>query len=103
VVLLAVPEAAGVVIAAVLVHGFAWGVRDPLMVAMRVDYFGRGAFVHVEGIARVFVGVGMVAGPVAVAFLRDRSGDFAGGFWLLAALGVVAAVALAMARPPRRP
>lgn len=99
---LALSSAPGLVIAAVVVHGFAWGVRDPLMVAMRVDYFGRGAFVHVEGIARVFVGVGMVAGPVAIAFLRERGGDFAGGFWLLAALGVVAGAALATARAPRR-
>jgi sugar phosphate permease len=99
---LALSIAPGWVIAAVIVHGFAWGVRDPLMVAMRVDYFGRGAFVHVEGIARVFVGFGMVAGPVVIAFLRERGGDFAGGFWLLAGLGIVAAAALGSARPPRR-
>src|SRR5690606_41650790 len=37
-----------VVLAAVL-HGFAWGLRGPLMSAMRADYFGRRAFAMIMG------------------------------------------------------
>jgi sugar phosphate permease len=101
-VLLALSQAPWVVVASVALHGFCWGLRDPLMQALRVDYFGRALFVGLEGIVRVFVGIGMVLGPVVVALMRDRGGDYVVSFLFLAAAGVAGATLLALARPPRR-
>ena len=101
-VLLALSQAPSVVVAAVMLHGFCWGLRDPLMQAMRVDYFGRALFVGIEGIVRVFVGIGMVLGPIVVALMRERAGDYVLSFLFLAVAGIVGAVLLALARPPRR-
>lgn len=97
---LALSQAPTVVVASVVLHGFCWGLRDPLMQAMRVDYFGRALFVGIEGIVRVFVGIGMVTGPIVVALLREHHGDYTVGFVVLAVVGVAGAALLALARPP---
>ena len=97
---LALSQAPLAVVAAVSLHGFVWGFRDPLTMALRVDYFGRALFVGIEGIVRVFVGFGMVLGPIVVAVVREASGDYSISFLALAALGVAGALLLALARPP---
>ena len=83
---------AAVVVAAVL-HGLGWGVRGPLMGAMRADYFGRAAFAMVMGTSSVIVTVGSVGGPLIVGVLTDATGGYALSFALLAGIGVMGAAA----------
>src|SRR5690606_11468207 len=83
---------AAVVVAAVL-HGLGWGVRGPLMGAMRADYFGRAAFAMVMGTSSVIVTVGSVGGPLIVGVLTDATGGYALSFALLAGIGVLGAAA----------
>jgi MFS family permease len=81
-----------VTLAAVL-HGFAWGVRGPLMGAMRADYFGRAAFASVMGFSSLVVMVGSVTGPLVIGLVADATGSYDGAFAALAAIGVAGAVA----------
>ncbi len=88
-----------VTLAAVL-HGFAWGVRGPLMGAMRADYFGRAAFASVMGFSSLVVMVGSVAGPLVIGLVADATGSYDGAFAALAVIGVAGAVAFfALGRP----
>ncbi|MBA2667163.1 MAG: MFS transporter [Trueperaceae bacterium] len=92
-----------VVVAAVL-HGLGWGVRGPLMGAMRADYFGRAAFASVMGFSSLVVMFGSVGGPLVIGLVADGTGSYAGGFGALAVVGLFGAVAffvLGKPNPPR--
>jgi sugar phosphate permease len=90
-----------VLVAAVL-HGFAWGLRGPLMGAMRADYFGRAAFASVMGFSSLVVMIGSVSGPLIIGFVTDTTGSYAGGFAAIAGIALGGAVAfLAAGAPPR--
>jgi len=91
------------VAAAALLHGFSWGLRGPLMGAMRADYFGREAFASVMGYSSLVVMFGSVFGPLVVGFLTDATGTYAPAFGVLTvvgALGAVAFFALGQPSPP---
>ena len=92
---------AAVVVAAIL-HGLGWGVRGPLMGAMRADYFGRAAFAMVMGTSSVIVTVGSVGGPLIVGVLTDATGGYALSFALLAGIGLMGAAAFFTLPAPRR-
>jgi sugar phosphate permease len=56
-----------------LLHGLAWGIRGPLMSAIRADYFGSAAFGTITGISSMVVMFGMVGGPIIAGALADRT------------------------------
>lgn len=100
---LAVATALWMVLAFALIHGFAWGVRGPLMGSIRADYFGRRAFGVIMGFANIFAMVGMIVGPLVVGIVVDRTGSYQGAFLLLAALGAAGSAFFLLATPPRAP
>jgi sugar phosphate permease len=88
------------VMTAAVLHGLAWGVRGPLMGAMRADYFGRKAFASVMGFSSLVVMFGSVGGPLVIGLVADGTGSYAGAFVALAAVGLLGAVAFfALGRP----
>src|SRR5690606_10455842 len=90
-------------VAAVVMHGLAWGLRGPLMSALRADYFGRAAFAMVMGFSSLIVTVGSVLGPLLVGLLADGAGGYAWGFGVLVVVGLTGAMAfLLLERPPAR-
>jgi sugar phosphate permease len=91
-----------VVVAAVL-HGLAWGVRGPLMGAMRADYFGRAAFASVMGFSSLVVMFGSVGGPLVIGLVADGTGSYAGGFGALAVVGLLGAGAFFVLGKPNPP
>jgi hypothetical protein len=44
-----------------MLHGIAWGIRGPLMVAIRADYFGPKSFGTITGISSMIVMMGMMS------------------------------------------
>ncbi|MCL6648377.1 MAG: MFS transporter [Chloroflexi bacterium] len=86
-----------------LLHGGAWGVRGPLMPAIRADYFGRAVFGKVIGVSNLVVMLGSVAGPLIVASFADQTGSYRLGFSVLAVLSLVGCLFFALASPPRPP
>jgi len=85
----------------VVLHGLAWGVRGPLMGAMRADYFGGTHFGAIMGASTLLFMVGQLLGPIIAGVMADAFGDYRWGFTLLACLAAVGSLAFRLATPPR--
>ena len=85
-----------------VLHGLAWGVRGPLMSAIRADYFGTASFGTIAGFSSRIVMLGMLAGPLVAGMLADRTGSYELGFRVLAGLAAVGSVFFLLATRPER-
>jgi MFS family permease len=90
------------VVAFAVLHGLAWGIRGPLMGALRADYFGSAAFGTISGFSSVILMFGMMGGPVIAGTLADRTGTYRLGFMLLAGLASVFFALATRPAPPAR-
>jgi MFS family permease len=99
--LTAAVEAGLLVIAFAVLHGFAWGVRGPLMGSIRADYFGARYFGSIMGASLLMITVGELTGPILVGAAADRFGDHRLGFQAIGLLALAAAPAFYFARAPR--
>jgi PGF-CTERM protein len=102
-VVLAVATTFWMVLAFAVLHGVAWGMRGPLMSAMRADYFGSTSFGTITGVSSMVVMFGMMGGPLVAGVLADRTGSYVPGFTVLAALAAMGSVAFVLARRPPPP
>jgi len=87
-------------VAFAVLHGVAWGIRGPLMSAIRADYFGAASFGMISGISSMIVMLGMMGGPLVAGIVADRTGSYVPGFQMLAALAALGSVAFFLATPP---
>jgi len=101
--LLAVAATPLAVTLAALLHGVAWGLRGPLMGALRADYFGRDSFAAVMGFSSLIVMVGTVGGPLMLGIVTDVTGSYAPGFVTLALVALVGSIGFATLRRPAEP
>ena len=85
-----------------LLHGIAWGLRGPLMQAMRADYFGRTAIGLIAGLSFMVVLIGQVVGPLFAGALADATGNYQAGFTTLALLAGLGSVFFLLVKPPVR-
>lgn len=99
-VILAFATAFWMVCAFAIMHGLAWGMRGPLMAAIRADYFGSASFGMISGLSSMIVMLGMIGGPLVAGILADRTGSYVPGFVTLAALAALGSAAFIAARPP---
>ncbi len=88
-------------VAFALFHGTAWGLRGPMMQAIRADYFGSRAIGMILGISSLVIVVGQVGGPMLAAVLADMTGSYRAGFTVLAGLVGCGSLFFVMARRPR--
>ena len=86
-----------------LAHGTAWGMRGPLMQAMRADYVGRRHFGTIMGYSSLIISLGMVLGPLVAGFMADRFGNYQVGFTVLAVLAALGSIFFIFATPPAPP
>jgi sugar phosphate permease len=98
--MLAYAGAASALLAFAVLHGGAWGLRGPLMQAIRADYFGRGAIGMILGLSAIIVAMGQVAGPLVAGALADLTGDYRAGFTLLAIVAGLGSGLFLFARRP---
>ena len=101
--LLAHASAYWMVVVFATLHGLAWGMRGPLMAALRADYFGSGSFGMISGISSMVVMLGMIAGPLVAGILADRTGSYVTGFTVLAVLASLGSIFFLLARRPEPP
>lgn len=101
--LLASATAFWMVVAFAVLHGLSWGMRGPLMSAMRADYFGSRSFGTITGFSSMIVMLGMMAGPVVAGVVADRTGSYEIGFQLLAGFAALGSIFFALARRPLPP
>ena len=92
-------SSAEVVVFAVL-HGLAWGVRGPLMVALRADYFGAASFGTIMGFSSLIVMLGMSLGPIVAGVFADYYGDYQVGLMVLAIAAFFGSFRFLAARRP---
>lgn len=91
------------VLAFTMLHGLAWGVRGPLMAAIRADYFGRTAFATIFGFSNAIIIIGTVSGPIIAGYMYDQTGNYRIGFDILAGLAAAGSLFFVLARQPPRP
>lgn len=84
-------------------QGLAWGVRGPLMQAMRADYFGRASFATIMGFSSMIIMVGTVSGPLLAGLMADHYGNYEYGFTVIAILAALGSILFILARPPEPP
>lgn len=84
-------------------HGLAWGVRGPLMQAIRADFFGRRAIGKILGISTLITAGGQIGGPLVTGLLADASGDYRLGMSALAIAAAAGSLMFLLARPPLAP
>ena len=99
--MVAYANSVAVLVTAVTIHGFAWGVRGPLMTAMRADYFGASSFGTIMGLSALIVMFGMSTGPVFAGYMADVTGDYRLGFIILAAGSLLGAFCFLAATMPK--
>jgi MFS family permease len=100
-IVLALATAFWMVLAFAVLHGLAWGMRGPLMAAIRADYFGSASFGMISGISSMVLMVGMMGGPLVAGILADRTGSYVPGFAVLALLAALGSLFFLLARRPR--
>jgi sugar phosphate permease len=91
------------VVAFAVLHGTAWGLRGPLMQAIRADYFGRRSFGVIMGFSSMISVLGNITGPLIAGFLADMTGGYETGFTILAVLAALGSVFFLIARRPPPP
>ncbi len=99
--LLAFADSAAMVFGFALLHGVAWGTRGPLMIALRADYFGPGAFGTILGFSSLIVMLGTISGPIIVAYLADVTGAYQSGLLVVAGLSLLGSLCFVAATPPQ--
>jgi len=89
-------------IVAALVHGLAWGLRGPLMQAMRADYFGRQSIGMIIGLSSLIIVLGNIIGPILAGAFADWTGNYRMGFTILAILAGIGSLFFLLAKPPKQ-
>jgi MFS family permease len=98
--LLGLATAFWMVLAFAVLHGLSWGMRGPLMAAIRADYFGSGSFGMISGVSSMVIMFGMMLGPLVAGVLADRTGSYVPGFSVLAAFAAAGSLCFVLARRP---
>ena len=91
------------IVAYAILHGTAWGLRGPLLQAIRADYFGRSSIGMILGLSFMIVMIGQVGGPMIAGILADLTGNYRLGFTVLALLAGIGSLFFLFARKPERP
>lgn len=84
----------------VLVHGLSWGIRGPLMGAIRADYFGRKSFPTIMGFSSMIVMLGSISGPIIAGILADLLGNYRFGFMVLSGFALGGSAFFIFAKQP---
>jgi sugar phosphate permease len=91
------------VIAFAVLHGAAWGIRGPLMQAIRAEYFGRASYGMILGLSSLVFTLGNIAGPLVAGILADTTGGYREGFTVLTVLSGAGSLFFLLAKRPQRP
>ncbi len=91
------------IVAFVVLHGLGWGMRGPLMVALRADYFGPRSFGAIMGFSSLIVMIGMTGGPIIAGLMYDVYGNYDLAFTVIAGLSLLGSLCFWAAYPPKDP
>ena len=100
--ILAIGQTVPAIIIGSILHGLAWGLRGPLMSAIRADYFGRTHFGKIMGISDPIVIAGALIGPVIAGYSFDTSGTYEPGFIWISISAFMGAACFAFSTKPKK-
>ena len=83
-----------------VLHGIAWGIRGPQMVAIRADYFGTISFGKILGISSMVVMFGTMVGPIICGLVVDHYGTYQNAFISIGLISYIGALFFYFARKP---
>jgi MFS family permease len=101
--LVAYAQSVPMVVAFAVLHGAAWGIRGPLMQAIRAEYFGRANFGMILGVSSLIFTLGNMAGPLIAGILADATGGYREGFTVLTIMSGAGSLFFLLAKRPVRP
>lgn len=84
-------------------HGLAWGLRGPLLHAIRADYFGRASFGQITGFSSMIIMSGTIAGPIIAGLMADHFGNYKYGFTVLALMAALGSIFIILSTRPTHP
>ncbi len=87
-------------VAFAVLHGVAWGLRGPMMQAIRADFFGRRSIGMILGLSSTVIVIGQIGGPLIAGALADMTGNYRLGFSVLAVLCALGSLLFLAARRP---
>lgn len=100
-VLLALTRSGPLIFLAALLHGLSWGMRGPLMMAIRADFYGRTNFATIAGFSTAIVMAGPLVGPAFAGAMSDYFGDYKVAFLIVGLLTGLGSIFFLAARNPR--
>jgi len=92
-----------IIAVACAVHGLSWGVRGPLMSAIRADYYGTRYFGTIMGYSSAIIMLGPLIGPALAGALNDAFGTYRIAFFLIGSMTGASALFFAFSRKPPLP
>jgi MFS family permease len=101
--LVAYANSFAMVAAFAVLHGLAWGIRGPLMQAIRADYFGAGNFGSIMGWSSTIVMAGTISGPLIAGVMADHFGNYQTGFTVIALAAFAGSVFFLLSTKPQPP
>ncbi len=99
---LAFANSLALIIVFAILFGLAQGARNPIMPALRVDYFGLKDFPLIMGFSFLVLTLGTVTAPLLGGYMADRFGSYQGAFLVMAAIAGLGALCLYFARKPSK-
>ena len=103
IVILALSTSPPAVVLAITLHGASWGMRGPLMMALRADYFGLRQLGKIAGWSNIITAGGSMVGPAYAGYLVNAQGDYVFAFLSLGAVTIVGSLTFFLARRPPLP
>ncbi len=101
--ILALSTSVPAVVAAIALHGVAWGMRGPLMMALRADYFGLRQLGKIAGWSNIITATGSIIGPIYAGVMYNARGDYTFAFLSLGTVTIVGSLTFFLARRPPLP
>ncbi len=83
-----------------VLHGIAWGIRGPQMVAIRADYFGTKSFGKIFGISSMVVMFGTMIGPIICGLVVDHYGIYRNAFISIGLMSFIGAILFFFSQKP---
>ena len=84
------------------IQGMAWGIRGPVITAMRSEYFGRKNFPMIQGYSHLVLMGGQIVGPLLAGYMADNY-SYAAGFQIIGVMTAAGMFLFLMLRNPQPP
>ena len=97
---LATADSYSQVMVSAVIQGLAWGIRSPVLISMRGDYFGRRSFAVIMGSSQGVSMLGMIVGPLLGGYFADHF-SYSLGFKVIAACTAPGFLLFVFLRNPR--